>query len=66
METTYWHSGEQLTEEEARKRFVGRGLAAGHDPDELAALWEARLGSEEVRDTIFEISGYHLEIELDD
>jgi len=61
---TYYDSGVRITGVEAFKLFYVKGLMCGYDGADLEAIWATLLTSEEARDTIFEVSGYCLEIEL--
>jgi len=61
----YMWDGKEITAIQAKTKYMNAGIRAGHDPDELNAIWNVALDSEEARDTIFEVSEYHLEIDVD-
>jgi hypothetical protein len=67
MSIKYYQDGKAISERKAFTIICAGYFNAGYScPDELKALWESRSESEESREQIFELSGYELEIEIDD
>lgn len=62
----YYVNGKRVPTKHAYTCVMTLGQAAGHDPAEIAAIWKAAhdVDGEEARDTLFELSGYTLELEL--
>ena len=57
----YYFDGARITERDAARIVESAALEQGWDLEEAAALWRGRT-NEEARDTLYDLSGYSLEI----
>jgi hypothetical protein len=61
----YYLNGDEIPSWKGEELFIEGGMNRGHDEMELKDIWAGRSDSEEMRDLIFELSGYELELIID-
>lgn len=66
MAIQYYLSGQAISGKDAARFLTSAAQNAGHDMADIQAYWLARGESEEARDFLFDLSGYSLEIIVDD
>lgn len=62
----YYLNGQEIGASAAARAIIVAGLQQGRDIEEIRAIWNSAEHSEEARDSLFEISGYSLEIVCND